>query len=423
MKESELQELFSFRNEYRSLRYDLWNIETLCEELGNPERSFRSVLVAGTNGKGSVARYLAGMLPDAGLYVSPHLESLNERISIGLVEIPDFELGAVADQVRQAADRLESRLPYPLTYFERVTAMAFCYFRGRVSHAVLEVGLGGRLDATNVVSQDVSVITNIGLDHEEHLGATVEAIAFEKAGIIGAREAVVVGPRCEYPIIRERAGERLVRALPSEATVRDCGGGFFEFDLPGPRGDFCGIRPSLPGRHQIENAVVAIRAAECLREAGWPIDNASIAHGLSSARWPGRLELVPGDPPILLDGAHNPDAAHTLAAYLREVYPEGVSMVFGVVAGKDWARMLEILAPHATTLILTRPASDRAVDPHEISRLIGGAPVAPDVGEAIRLARARCRPGSPVLVTGSLYLVGEARGLVTARRVREVFRS
>jgi dihydrofolate synthase/folylpolyglutamate synthase len=414
MKDSEIQELFSLRNEYRSLRYDLANIETLCSELGHPHRSFRSVLVAGTNGKGSVAQWLAGMVDGAGLYTSPHLEQLNERISIRGSRIDDSDLQIVADQVRAAAGRSRRRLLYPPTYFERVTAMAFCYFQSRVRHAVLEVGLGGRLDATNVVSQDVSVITNIGLDHQEHLGATTAEIAFEKAGIIKESEPVVVGPRCRYPAIRDRAGDRLIEAGPPGLRVREIGDGSFEFDLATPVRLYRGIRPSLAGRHQVENAVVAIRAGECLEAAGWPIDADSIVSSIQSSFWPGRLERVSGDLPLLLDGAHNPDAARALAGYLDDCHPEGVCLIFGAMSGKDCPGILLPLVPCATRVILTKPDNDRAIEPAELAPLVPGAEVTRSLAEALSLAERVRRRGETVLVAGSLFLVGEARSLVSS---------
>ena len=419
MKDTELQELFSLRNEYRSLRYDLRNIQVLLEDLGHPQRAFRSVLVAGTNGKGSVARWLSGMLPDAGLYTSPHLEHLNERISVGSLRISDGQLAVLADEVRRASERSAPRLLYPPTFFERVTAMAFCFFRDRIRYAVLEVGLGGRLDATNAVRQDVSVITNIGLDHQEYLGATLGEIAFEKAGIIKQHEPVVVGPRCDYAVIRKRAGGRLIEALLPVTEVRERGDGFFEFDMETPVRRYQSVRPSLAGRHQIENAVVAIRAAECLEQAGWPIDAPSIATSIDTAFWPGRLEWVDCDPPVLLDGAHNPDAARALADYLGSYRPRGVVMVFGAMTGKNCRAMLETLAPHASTLILTRPVNDRAVSPADLAHLVPGALVTGSVGEALALARVRRRSGEAILVTGSLFLVGEARALLAPEGARQ----
>lgn len=416
MKDTELQELYSLRNEYRSLKYDLRNIELLCEELGNPQRSFRSVLVAGTNGKGSVAQWLCGMVPDAGLYTSPHLEQLNERISIGFRQISDRDLRFAADEVRSASDRCASHLLYPLTYFERVTAMAFCYFRNRVSHVVLEVGLGGRLDATNVVSQDVSVITSIGLDHQEHLGATHEEIAFEKAGIIKQCEPVVTGPRCDFAAIRKKAGNRLIETRTEGIPVRELGDGYFDFDLTTAVREYRGVRPSLAGRHQVENAAVAINAAECMERLGWPVSGSSIVRSLETSFWPGRLERISVDPPILIDGAHNPDAAQALARHLGQYHSQGVSLIFGAMSGKDCRGMLEVLRPHCSTLILTKPSNDRAIHPSELSYLAPTAPVTESLGDALNLALRGRLSGETIVIAGTLYLVGEARALLASGR-------
>ena len=205
MTPTEIAHLFSLTNEYRSIKYDLRNVQMLLERLGNPHHSFRSVLIAGTNGKGSVAAMLSAMMPDAGLYTSPHLQRLNERFRIGSKEISDTDLASVYAEVAAAAKDVTNFL-YPPTYFEMTTAMAFTYFRERVKFAILEVGMGGRLDATNVVKQDVSVITSIGLDHQQFLGNTLEQIAAEKAGIIKSSEPVVIGPDAEFDVIREHAG-------------------------------------------------------------------------------------------------------------------------------------------------------------------------------------------------------------------------
>src|SRR5262245_19622904 len=220
-------------------------MRALSEALGNPHEAFDCVLIAGTNGKGSVAQLLSSMMPDAGVYTSPHLVRLNERIRIGKQEISDEDLNLVFQTVRHAASNAKDLL-YPPTYFEMVTAMAFLYFRDRVKFAILEVGLGGRLDATNIVGQDVSVITSIGMDHQEFLGNTIEEIAAEKAGIIKAAEPVVVGPTADVPVIRKKAGERLIVAGESDLAK------------------YPNLKPRLLGRHQLQNTAVAIRAAECL---------------------------------------------------------------------------------------------------------------------------------------------------------------
>src|SRR2546428_2113866 len=278
-------------------------MQALATALGNPQRAFRSVLIAGTNGKGSVAKLLSAMMPEAGLYTSPHLVRLNERIQIGEREISYDDLNEVFGAVKRAASTAQDLL-YPPTYFEMVTAMAFLYFRDRVKFAILEVGLGGRLDATNIVEQDVSVITSIAMDHQQFLGDTLDAIAVEKAGIIKSGEPVIIGPSADLPVIRERAGDRLMRGA----------------DLVG----YPELRPRLLGRHQLENIAVAVSAAECLG-----ISREDIVRGVNTAAWPGRLERLGR---FLLDGAHNVAAAKAPAHFLRVVRTEGVWGPFAAMA-------------------------------------------------------------------------------------------
>jgi dihydrofolate synthase/folylpolyglutamate synthase len=382
---NDLSYLYSLTNEYRSIRYDLANMRALAAALGNPQSAFRCVLIAGTNGKGSVAKLLSSMMPEAGLYTSPHLERLNERIQIGGNEISDENLKEVFEAVKHAASTTKTLL-YPPTYFEIVTAMAFLYFRDRVKFAVLEVGLGGRLDATNIVEQDVSVITSIGMDHQEFLGNTIEAIAAEKAGIIKSSEPVVVGPTADLPVIRERAGSRLI--VPE----------------PGDLQKYPNLHPRLLGRHQTENIAVALRTAECLG-----IPEADVVRGVNSATWPGRLEKIGR---FLLDGAHNVPAAEALAAFLEEAHPEKVWMIFGAMADKQYEAMLGLLKPHAQQIIFTRPQSNRAKDPAELQSLVAGSLVIPNAGEAIQYAQQNAPAQQTILICGSLYLIGEVRGLL-----------
>src|SRR5438093_1541695 len=355
-------------------------MQALAAALGDPQRAFRSILIAGTNGKGSVAKLLSAMMPEAGLYTSPHLVRLNERIRIGEREISDNDLKGVFQKVQDAAATAKDLL-YPPTYFEMVTAMAFLYFHGRVKFAVLEVGLGGRLDATNIVDQDVSVITSIGLDHQQFLGMTIEAIAAEKAGIIKSSEPVIIGPSADLPMIRDRAGSRLMRGAELS--------------------HYPDLRPQLLGRHQLENIAVAIRAAECLG-----IPKGDIVRGVNTTTWPGRLERLGR---FLLDGAHNVAAASALAAFLRESHPEGVWVIFGVMADKQFAEMIAILRPHARQFVFTKPKSSRAKDPAELQRLVDGSRVEESVASAIRYACANAPERMTILVCGSLYLVGQAR--------------
>jgi dihydrofolate synthase/folylpolyglutamate synthase len=411
MNDSDIEQLFSLRNEYRSLRYDLANIRILSSLLGNPHDSFRSVLIAGTNGKGTIARWLASMIPGAGLFTSPHLNRLNERIVIGDREIDDVDLQAVHDAVGRAVEVGADRFLYPPTYFERVTSMAFEHFRGRTGYAVVEVGLGGRLDATNILDQDVSVISSIGMDHCEYLGSTLDEIAAEKSGIIKDAEPVVIGPTANRRPVRERAGERLVDAASSRTAVRDLGAGFYEVAVTGRNGVYEGLRPRLAGRHQIDNLVVAVRAAEELAAKGWPIDATSIREGINSAEWPGRLESIPGSPPFLIDGGHNLQAAEAIARYLAEYHPLGVTLIFGAMGEKDYAGMLGVLDPHVRRTIVTRPANDRAVAPEVLAGVCRSEAVIPELASAIDYARQRY-PGDVVLIAGSLYLAGEARSLL-----------
>jgi len=381
----DLSYLYSLTNEYRSIRYDLRNMRALSAALGNPHDTFDCVLIAGTNGKGSVAQLLSSMIPEAGVYTSPHLVRLNERIRIGKQEISDEDLNLLFQEVRQAASNAKDLL-YPPTYFELVTAMAFLYFRDRVKFAILEVGLGGRLDATNIVEQDVSVITSIGIDHQQFLGDTIEKIAAEKAGIIKRLEPVVVGPSADLPVIREKAADRLIVAKDEDLQR------------------YQDLHPKLLGHHQVENIAVAIRCAECLG-----IRATDIVRGVNSATWPGRLERIGR---FLLDGAHNVSAATALAEFLKEFYPEGVWIVFGAMADKQVEEMISKLKQCARQFIFTRAQSSRSKDPIELQRLVPGSRAASTVAEAIQQARLEVPADATVVICGSLYLVGEARHLL-----------
>jgi dihydrofolate synthase/folylpolyglutamate synthase len=406
VKAEDVAQLFSLTNEYRSIRYDLHNMQALSAALGNPQNSFQSALIAGTNGKGSVAQMLSVMMPEAGLYTSPHLVRLNERIRIGPAEISDDDLQIAWNEVKAAAASAPGLL-YPPTYFEMVTAMAFTYFRNRVKFAILEVGLGGRLDATNIVRQSVSVITTIDLDHQQFLGNTREEIAAEKAGIIKGIEPVITGRDVDYSSITERAGSHLVRWADTIRVVRPLGSGYFEMDVQTPVREYASLRPSLPGHHQLDNAIVAIRAAECL-----DCRPDEIRNGIEHAVWPGRLELFSGKPDFILDGAHNPHAAAALAAFLSEFYSHGVWMIFGTMADKKYDEMLRLLSPHVRRWIFAKPDNPRAKDPTALAGMYPGSVEFPNVRRAIEFARAEAAENDAVFICGSLYLVGEARELL-----------
>lgn len=406
MTPADIAHLFSLTNEYRSAKYDLRNVQVLLERLGNPQHSFRSVLVAGTNGKGSVVAMLSAMMPEAGVYTSPHLQRLNERFRIGNVEISDEDLAAVYAEVAAAAADT-SKFLYPPTYFEMTTAMAFTYFRDRVKFAILEVGLGGRLDATNVVHQDVSVITSIGLDHQAILGNTLEQIAVEKAGIIKSSEPVVIGPEAEYDIIRQHAAGRLYTTKHLQREARPLGGARFEFDVTTPIRQYRGLKPALAGRHQLDNVVVAIRVGECLK-----LSREQIVEGVNMAVWPGRLETISGNPSFLLDGAHNDAGMQALCSTLGEFYPQGVRLIFACMADKDFKEMLKHLQPHVRDAIFTKVAGSRSKAPEELQALWPGSRVAATPAEAIALARRESKPDDTVVICGTLYLIGEARAML-----------
>jgi dihydrofolate synthase/folylpolyglutamate synthase len=405
------------------VKFGLDTMRALLAALGHPERSFPVLVVAGTNGKGSVTAYVDAALGASGLrcgrYTSPHLVRVNERIAVGGRPVGDAGLARAVGAVRDAASALvrEGALPDHPTHFEVLTAAGLVHFRAaRVEAAVLEVGLGGRLDATNACAPLCSAIVSVDFDHEAHLGDTLAAIAREKAGVLRRGRVTVVGtlPSEAREAVGEAAralGARLVDAAEG-VRVTEARGGLV---VRTPRHTYRGVRP-LPGRHQRDNAVVALRLLEAAREAGLGVDLGRCAAGLSRARWPGRLQRVPGRPPLLLDGAHNPAGARALADALRGGPP--FVLVFGAMADKDVAGMAAALFPLARVVVLTQPPGERAATPAEVARR-APAPLAllePRVGRALALARRRARAGERVVVAGSLFLVGDVLRRLSAAK-------
>ncbi len=417
------------------MKFGLETMRALVAEMGHPERAYPSLLVAGTNGKGSVVAYCDAVLRASGLrtgrYTSPHLVRVNERIAVDGRDVTDREFAAAVRAVRDAAERLVRRrvLRAHPTFFEVLTAAAFAHLqRRRVDVAVLEVGLGGRLDATNVVDPVASTIVSIDFDHEVYLGRSLAAIAGEKAGILRPGRPTVVGPLAEEAraAIGEdarRVGARVVDATHDAAYSLGHDGsaaGPRAVDLRTPSGRYAGLKP-LPGAHQRDNLLVAIRLLEEAKRQGIPVDLRRVPAAVARTRWPGRLERVPGDPALVLDGAHNPAGARALAAYLRG----GPSFVllFGAMADKDVRGLAGELFPLAAEIVLTRPRVSRAAAPDEIARraspLADRAHREPSVARALRLARrlARARGAhTTVVVAGSLYLVGAVTQLLGRRR-------
>jgi dihydrofolate synthase / folylpolyglutamate synthase len=407
------------------IKFGLETIGALVDALGRPQTRYATLLVAGTNGKGSVTAYADAALRASGLkvgrYTSPHLVRVNERIVVSGREIRDPDLERAIGRVRQAAEALvqAGRIPAHPTYFEALTAAAFDHFRREgVDVAVLEVGMGGRLDATNVALPLASAIVHIDIDHEAYLGTTLAAIAAEKAGVLRAGRTTVAGPlppeaRAAVAVRAAEIGARLVDA-GADVDWRDRGE---TIDLRTPLGEYAGLRP-LPGAHQRDNLIVAVRLLEEAHAAGLPIALDRASSGIGRVRWPGRLELVPGDPPLLLDGAHNASGARALAAHLEGRGP--FVLVFGVMADKDVREIAEILFPRADSVVLTKPKGGRAASPEEIVARAGPVAARAHRAASLRAALVRARgltpPGGTMVVAGSLYLVGEVLALKRPRK-------
>jgi dihydrofolate synthase / folylpolyglutamate synthase len=412
--------LYSLGNEVKSAKFGLETISKVAEALGNPQRACRFVHVAGTNGKGSTCAMIESALRAAGirtgLYTSPHLAEPTERIQIAGVPVTAAEFAQAFDIVHSVSEGLirDGVLENHPTYFETVTAMAFVLFeRMRAETVVLEVGLGGRLDATNIVTPALSVITRVDFDHEALLGRSIEAIASEKAGILKPCVPAVFAPQRPEAeaTLRQRAAVTGSAIFPAaDWSVEDC-------DLD-PRGssfllrrregeDEFRVRCPLAGRHQVENALTA---AIALWKLGIPKE--AIEQGIASTRWPGRLELISSDPEIILDGAHNPSGARALVDYIQRFYGgRKITLIYGAMRDKAVVEMAGILFPAADTVIVTSPQQERATRPETIRELSGrsDARVTQSVSEALQLVR----DAEVVFVTGSLFVVAEARPLLT----------
>jgi dihydrofolate synthase / folylpolyglutamate synthase len=418
----------------RVSKFDLANITILCERLGQPQRAFRSVHVAGTNGKGSTASMLDSVLRAAGLrtglYTSPHLERINERIRLDGHEISDAEFAASFTRLRGLIEELlaAGRLAAHPTFFECITALAFEYFAGvRAEFAVCEVGMGGRLDATNVLAPEVAMITQIDFDHENYLGHSIEEIAAEKAGIIkyGARVVNAAENPIARAVIRRRAEEQSALLVEIEdafhledVTSHD---GCYAFTaISAGSGTRINLSLPLPGRFQIRNALTALAAARMLAERGFPIDDDAIARGVAATQWPGRLEHIGRQPDIYLDGAHNPAGAREIAAFWEtHLHGRNILLVYGALRDKAVDEIGGLLFPRASKVILTSPAQPRALSASVLAEMTGhharSAEIVPNPILGFERALEIASSGDVIFVTGSLYLVGEIRRYWTAR--------
>ncbi len=409
-------------------KFDLENISTLAEALGHPEKKYCSVHIAGTNGKGSTAAFTESILRTAGfrtgLYTSPHLEKINERIRVNGVEISDEEFAAAFTRIHALIEELlaQGKLRAHPTFFEVVTALAFEHFaKARVEIAMFEVGLGGRLDATNILTPEVCVITKVDFDHENFLGHSLEEIAREKAGIIKENVPVVLAEQKAEAakVILSRAAELNAPAhevwkefqtqqfAMEEGCIR---AGVVEVKS----GTMFHVAPKLRGKFQLGNALNAIAAAQMLNERARKIPAAAIEQGIVNTVWPGRMEKLQSSPDVYLDGAHNPSAARELANFLSENFAgRKVTLLFAAMRDKAVDEIAGILFPHASDVIFTQPRISRAISAAQLAEMAGEYAahfrVIPDADTALEEALGSARSDDAIFITGSLYLVGELR--------------
>jgi dihydrofolate synthase/folylpolyglutamate synthase len=410
----------------RVQKFDLGNIRALGERMGRPHRAVPCAHIAGTNGKGSTALLLDSILRAAGyrsgLYTSPHLVRINERIRVDGEEISDADFATAFTRVQTLIEQMlaSGELAAHPTYFECVTAMAFEHFtRAGAGFAVYEVGMGGRLDSTNIVEPEVAVITQVDFDHEEYLGHSIEQIAEEKAGIIkpGAWVVSAAENAAAAAVIRQRAREQnahLVEALEDyriadvKADVRGT-----RFTLHCPRDAWSiELRLTLPGRYQLRNALAAVAAARVLAARGFAVDDGAISRGIAAARWPGRLQQVQERPAVFLDGTHNPAGAKELVEFWKEQFAgRKIHLLFGAMRDKAVDEIAGLLYPKAETVIATAPHQARAISPQALAEITGHLArrieVVPEPEEALERAMELAGPDDIVFATGSLYLVGD----------------
>jgi dihydrofolate synthase/folylpolyglutamate synthase len=409
-------------------KFDLENITVLAERLGRPDRAYPTAHIAGTNGKGSTAAFLESILRHAGfrtgLNTSPHLEKINERIRVSGEEISDAAFAETFTRMQALNEELlaAGRLRAHPTYFECVTAMAFEYFaRARVDFGVFEVGLGGRLDATNILNPSVTLITRVDFDHENFLGHSLLEIASEKAGILKPRVPVVLANQQPQaleiihararalgcPIIETGAAFRIEKEWIengcSRARVTENASGWS-----------MELAPRLPGAFQIQNSLNAVAAARYLQQRGFRISDDAIVQGISQAVWPGRLEKLQGEPDVYLDGAHNPSAARELAAFLEEnLVGRKIWLLFGALRDKAVDEIAGVLFPHAAEVIFTQPRTTRAISVAQLAEITSHHAlhftIIPEPEAALEYALDRAAPHDAIFVAGSLYLVGQLR--------------
>ncbi len=402
----------------------LSTMQDILEKLGNPQNNFKCIHLAGTNGKGSVASTLSTILSTAGyktgLYTSPHLVTFNERFCINNKNVTDSDV-IEAFKAVEAVNTGERSA----TFFEIATAMAFYLFsKKNVEFAIIETGMGGRLDATNIIKPVLSVITNISVEHKSYLGNTLSEIAGEKAGIIKKKTPVVTGAKQKsvLTVIGKKATDEAapLYKFRNDFKVRR-GKVEGSFTYYGLNHTWYNMKTNLTGKHQVDNAALALAACEIMiTEKTADLSENDIKTGLQNTKWAGRLEIVSNSPLTIVDGAHNQVAIRKLTEYLRETYKgRNITLVTGVLDDKSYTTMFKCILPICNRVILTEAKSERSIDADKLlgaaKKLIGSAMIIKDIPEAIEYAETTSEPDDVICISGSLYVVGEAKEFFNKR--------
>ncbi len=417
---------YLYRLEKFGMIFGLTQVERILNAIGNPHKEIQVIHIGGTNGKGSTAAMMSSILQkegyQVGLYTSPHLIRFTERIKVNGKEIEEEEVATLAGWMRKEIEAAD--IPSPFTFFDFTTAMALHYFKQKlVDLAILEVGLGGRLDSTNVVDPLISIITNIAKDHEKYLGKSILKIAREKAGIIKKGKPLITAAtqpqvlRLFSKVCQEK-GSPYFRVGKEFRYVRAEDG---DFDYEGLNRKLWSIHLNLKGFHQVINATTALGAMEVLEDLGYRVSTDAMIDGLREVDWSGRLEMVSSSPRVILDGAHNPAGALVLKESLEKEFEyQHLILLIGIMKDKDIQSMLHLLAPLADHIILTQPHTDRATPPSLLKKALGQngekAEIAEDLKEAIERGLSLTQEEDLLCITGSLYTVGEARAYFHPKR-------